>query len=62
LLSFVAAEAAKAEQAADFGAGGIHFDGGLLRGELPVLTFGHGWTFLTVHPSADISPVHSSDN
>jgi hypothetical protein len=42
LLSFVAAEAAKAEQAADFGAGGIHFDGGLLYGEPPVLTFGHG--------------------
>ena len=42
LLSFVAAEAAKAEQGADFGPGGIHFDGGLLRGEPPVLTFGHG--------------------
>ena len=42
LLSFVAAEAAKTEQAADFGAGGVHFDGGLLRGEPPVMTFGHG--------------------
>jgi len=42
LLSFVAAEAAKTEQGADFGPGGIHFDAGLLRGEPPVLTFGHG--------------------
>jgi hypothetical protein len=62
LLSFVAAEAAKTEQPADFGAGGVHFDGGLLRGEPPVMTFGHGHFFLTVQPSANISPVHFNGN
>ncbi len=42
LFSFVAGEATEAEEAADFGAGGVHLDGGLLCGEPAVSVCGHG--------------------
>jgi hypothetical protein len=41
LFLFFAREPAKAEEAADFGAGGVEFEGGLLGGEPAVLSSGH---------------------
>jgi hypothetical protein len=41
LFLFFAREAAEAEQAADFSAGGVEFEGGLLGGKPTVLTCGH---------------------
>ena len=42
LLLLCAGEAPEGEEATDFGAGGVHYNGGLLRGEPMVSTRRHG--------------------
>jgi hypothetical protein len=57
LLLFGAGEAAEAEQAADFGAGRVHHDGGLLGGKPIGEAFRHNQITLAV----SIMPFNSTD-
>jgi len=65
VFCFFAREAAQAEESTDFGAGGVHFDSGLLGGEPAVVTCGHLRTFLPTWAGAASAAqrfIHSSGN